>query len=53
MAKTSGGIRGTANSTRLSELAIDAVDYYVSGNGYNLNGSLRTGGGASMVKTNY
>lgn len=45
MAKTTGGIRGNASPASLSELAADAVDYYVSGNGYNLNGSLRSGGG--------
>lgn len=42
MGKTSGNIRG--NNGKLSPLATDAVDYYVSGNGYNLQYALRSGG---------
>lgn len=43
MGKTSGNIRG--GKENLSPLATEAIDYYVSGNGYNLQYALRTGGG--------
>lgn len=43
MGKTSGNIRG--GNGNLSPLATEAVDYYISGNGYNLQYALRTGGG--------
>ena len=42
MGKTSGNIRGSNGN--LSPLATEAVDYYISGNGYNLQYALRTGG---------
>lgn len=38
MGKSSGGVRG---GSRLSALAKEAVDYYVDGNGYDLNYALR------------
>lgn len=45
MGRNSGGIRNTRLGTapKLSDLAKDAIDYYISGNGYDMAFGLRNG----------
>ena len=44
MGRNSGGVRGSSSGKNgYSSLAKEAVDYYLDGNGYSLNSSLRKG----------
>lgn len=43
MGRNSGGVIQTNRGGRISELAKEAIDYYVDGNGYDLNYALRNG----------
>lgn len=43
MAKTSGGLRQNGGGSSLGKLAKEALDYYISGNGYDMTYNLRIG----------